>query len=167
MGRRKQRVFFMVLSLSLLLVVLSGGNCPAEPPAARTPPKPVAGTWVGEVIGVRFRLSIVESGSVDPWVNSRELTGSGWLIYGTPAESVAVALFGANIGDPTPGVGLEFARPGGMGGSYGRYGGVLDADGVLLGPFERYGPSVEPVPSPWTDVWPAGARAVSLRLTRQ
>lgn len=163
MRLRNLRVTISLLSLAL---IASANGCAADPPGApRFPPKPVAGTWVGEVIGVRFRLSITE-GAVDNYFNSTYLEGSGWLIYGTPAESLAVTLSGGNVGGSTPGVGFELQRPGGSGGVYGNYAAVLGTDGALLGPFERV-PNLEPSPSPWTNVWPEGARAVSLRLVRQ
>jgi len=163
MRLRNLRVTISLLSLAL---IASAGNCAVDPPGApRFPPKPVAGTWVGEVIGVRFRLSITE-GAVDNYLNATYLEGAGWLIYGTPAESLAVTLIGGNVGGSTPGVGFELQRPGGSGGVYGNYDAVLGADGALLGPFKR-APDLEPLPSPWTDVWPAGASAVSLRLVRQ
>jgi hypothetical protein len=154
---------------ALLLVVASAGNCSniGDPGASTNPPKPVAGKWAGELFGVRFKLTLTESGTPDKIFNSTVVGGNGWLVYGTaPAESVAVALQGSNSGGEFKGVAIEFQRPNGAGGVYGEYSGILQEDGTMVGPFERR-VSLEPTPSPWTAHWPAGTTAGSLRLTRQ
>ena len=101
----------VTISLLSLALIASAGNCAVDPPGApRFPPKPVAGTWVGEVIGVRFRLSITE-GAVDNYLNATYLEGAGWLIYGTPAESLAVTLTGGNVGGRRPGLDSSSSVP--------------------------------------------------------
>ena len=154
---------------ALLLVVATAGDCPTvgAPAAVKYPPKPVAGTWVGELYGVRFKLTLTESGTPSSIFNATEVGGSGWLVYGTaPAESVAVGLLGSNGGGPNYVTSMEVQRPNGTGGVYGDYSGARQADGTLVGPFERK-PSLEPTPSPWTNTWPAGTTTATLRLTRQ
>lgn len=154
----------------LLFAVATAGDCPsvgAPPLATGAPPKPVAGYWVGELYGVRLKLTLTDIGTRNPYFNFTEVGGSGWLVYGTaPAESVAVGIAGLNGGEPNPGPSFEIQRPNGTGGVYGKYGGRFQADGTLLGTFERT-PTIEPSPWPWTATWPAGTTTAPLSLTRQ
>ena len=154
---------------ALLLVVATAGDCPSPggPDPSQFRPKPVAGNWTGELYGVRFKLTLTESGTPDPIFNGVDVAGSGWLVYGTaPAESVAVKIQGFNSGGVNYGTSMEFQRPNGTGGVYGEYAGARQDDATLVGPFDRK-PSLEPTPSPWTNTWPAGTTSGTLRLTRQ
>jgi hypothetical protein len=152
--------------LSSLLVVATAGNCNIDLPPQVAPPKPVAGTRVGELFGVRLRLTMTESGAPSSFFNSTTVEGTGWLVYATtPADSVVVSLLGFNNGEPQFGPSFDIRRPDGTG-SYGHYAGKLQADGSLLGNFERAG-SGEPTPSPWTTAWPAGTTTAELRMTKQ
>lgn len=154
---------------ALMFIVATAGDCPnvGAPAASKYPPKPVAGNWGGEVYGVRFKLTLTESGTPDAILNATTVGGGGWLVYGSaPSESVAVSLAGFNGGGPNYGVSMEIQRPNGTGGVYGQFSSLLQADGSLLGSIERR-ISLEPSPSPWTATWPAGVTSAPLRLTRQ
>jgi hypothetical protein len=153
--------------LVLLLIVATASDCPVDPSAPQeAPPKPVAGSWTGELYGERFELLLTESGTPDRFFNVTSVGGSGWMIYGSPADSVAVMLAGINSGGPYFGVSLDIQPPTGIGRRYGYYFGTLQTDGTLLGDLTRF-PAVEPSPSPWTGRWPEGVDAATLRLTRR
>ena len=152
--------------LLLVFVVASAAHCDIDVPPNLRPPKPVAGKWVGELFGVRLRLTMTESGVANSFFNATTVEGTGWLVYGAAmTDSVAASLLGFNNGEPQFGPSIDIRRPDGSG-SYGHYAAKLQADGSLLGNFERAATG-EPTPSPWTAVWPAGTTTAQLRMTKQ
>lgn len=152
--------------LVLLGIVTTASHCPVDPqPAHGPPPKPVRGSWTGELYGVRFNLAVTESGTPNYFINATDLGGSGWLIYGSPADSLPVAIHGSNMSGES-GVVIDIQLPGQGDKTYGWYSGSLQTDGSLLGQFERF-TNREPSPSPWTGRWPAGPMTAAMSLTRQ
>ncbi len=68
--------------VALVLVVGTAGSrlYVGDLEAPKYPPKSVVGNWTGELYGVRFKLTVTESGTPYAFFNSTTVGGSGWLV---------------------------------------------------------------------------------------
>lgn len=152
-----------VLRVPLVGCILfaSAACVPVDDPAPR-PFTDVTGDWTGEVLGVRVRMDLEQR----PYNNDPDfgiLSGNGWLIFSTPAESLPVILGGTNFREETRPVSLVLGT--GTVALYGELALTPNTDGTLSGTLRRR-PDRLTAFSPFDASWPAGASSVPVAFVR-
>ena len=145
-----------------LLALLSSASCVPVDGSARSPLPDVTGAWTGDVLGVRVRMQLEQR----PYNNEPDfgiLSGSGWLVSASPAESLYVLLGGTNYRDETRPVSVLLGT--GTDAPYGQLALTPNADGTLTGTLRRR-PNRLPPFSPFDASWPAGAASVPVSFAR-
>lgn len=136
--------------------------CVAVDDPAPRPFTDLTGDWTGEVLGVRLQIYLEQR----PYNNDPDfgiLSGNGWLVFSTPAESLPMMLGGTNYREQTRPVSLVLGT--GTVALYGELALTPKTDGTLSGTLRRR-PDRPPTFSPFNALWPAGASGVPVSFVR-
>lgn len=128
------------------------------------PLEEIAGEWTGDVLGVNMRLVLEER----PYASGEDLrlvSGSGWLVYGTPAESLKMSPAGTHDRESQRPLYIMLSTWANPGQWYGELR-LKVTDAGTLGGTLKLRADRAPAFNPFVSPWPAGATSVDVSLRR-